>query len=48
MRLDHPLNVNHKYTAQFTVVPEQFIGDGIRKTNKYETRLSKQEWLAKR
>jgi hypothetical protein len=48
MRLDHPLNVNHKYTAQFKVVPEEFLGEGIKRTNKYTTRLSRIEWLAKR
>jgi hypothetical protein len=40
--------VNHKYSSFFKVIPEQFVGQGIRKTNSYESRLSKGEWIAKR
>jgi hypothetical protein len=35
MRIDHPLNVNHKYTAYFKIMPELFIGNGIKRTNQY-------------
>jgi Ubiquitin-binding domain len=48
MRLDHPLNVNHKYTTYFKIVPEEFVGEGIKRTNKYTTRLSREEVIQKR
>lgn len=48
MRLDHPLNVNHKYTTYFKIIPEDYVGQGIFRTNKYTTRLSRDEWMEKR
>jgi hypothetical protein len=48
MNLTHPLNVNHKYTAFFTILENQYVGESIRKTNAYSTRLSREEWQRKK
>ncbi|CAK69581.1 unnamed protein product (macronuclear) [Paramecium tetraurelia] len=48
IEITHPLNVNQKYNSYFTLIPDQFIGTGIKKTNQYESRLSKEEWQQKR
>ncbi|CAD8079665.1 unnamed protein product [Paramecium primaurelia] len=48
IEITHPLNVNQKYNSYFTLIPDQFVGTGIKKTNQYESRLSKEEWQQKR
>lgn len=46
--IQHPLNVNHKYNNYFSLIPEKTVGQGIKKTHQYNSRLSKEEWLEKR
>jgi hypothetical protein len=48
MRIDHPWNVNQKYTSFFKIVPDEFVGEGIRRTNKCQSRGSRQEWVNKK
>jgi hypothetical protein len=37
-----------KYTTFFTIIPDQFAGSGMKKTNAYTSRLSRKEWELKR
>ena len=39
MNLHHPLNVNHKYDNKVTIIPTLFVGEGIKKSNAYTTKL---------
>ena len=38
----HDLNVNKKYTYLIKLIPDQFTGEGIRKTPKYISLVSKE------
>ncbi|CAD8045895.1 unnamed protein product [Paramecium sonneborni] len=42
--IDNPGNVNHKYANNITLIPNQYIGTGIKITNQYQTNFSKMEW----
>ena len=42
------MNVNHKYSSYITLIPDKFVGTGIKRTNLYTTKLSKEEWNDKR
>ncbi|CAD8142975.1 unnamed protein product [Paramecium octaurelia] len=42
--IENPVNVNQKYANHFTLIQNQFTGKGIRRTNKYTTNLSRNEW----
>ncbi|CAD8135174.1 unnamed protein product [Paramecium octaurelia] len=42
--INNPRNVNHVYANNFTLIPNKFIGRGIKKTNQYTTKLSRIEW----
>ncbi|CAD8138740.1 unnamed protein product [Paramecium pentaurelia] len=42
--IKHPANVNLKYANHFTLIENQYTGQGIRLTNQYTTNLSKSEW----
>ncbi|CAD8191030.1 unnamed protein product [Paramecium pentaurelia] len=46
--INHPLNVNHKYNNYFQIIPDTTVGKGIKMTNQYTSRLSREEWLEKR
>ncbi|KAM3137647.1 hypothetical protein pb186bvf_010261 [Paramecium bursaria] len=48
INITHPLNVNIKYNNFFKILPEEFTGTGIKKTNCYESKLSYEEWQKKR
>ncbi|KAM3129930.1 Ubiquitin domain-containing protein 2 [Paramecium bursaria] len=47
-QITHHLNVNHKYSSYITLIPDKFVGTGIKRTNLYTTKLSKEEWNDKR
>ncbi|CAD8076734.1 unnamed protein product [Paramecium sonneborni] len=42
--IQHPANVNHKYANHFTLIQNQYTGQGIRRTHQYTTILSRIEW----
>ncbi|CAK78830.1 unnamed protein product (macronuclear) [Paramecium tetraurelia] len=42
--INNPSNVNHVYANNFTLIPNKFVGRGIKKTNQYTTKLSRIEW----
>ena len=44
----HDLNVNKKYTYLIKLIPDQFVGEGIRKTPKYISLVSKEMLEGKR
>ncbi|CAD8047104.1 unnamed protein product [Paramecium primaurelia] len=42
--INNPGNVNHRYANIFTLIPNKYIGTGIKQTNQYSTNLSRIEW----
>ena len=48
LRIDHPFNVNHKYSAFYTYLKNEFSGSGIKKTHAYRTKLTMEEVKKKR
>ena len=44
----HDLNVNKKYSYMIRIIPDQFVGEGIRKTPKYISLISQEKLEAKR
>ena len=43
MKIDHPFNVNHKYSSFCTYLKNEFCGQGIKRTHAYKTKLTKEE-----
>lgn len=45
---EHDLNVNRKYSYLYRLIPNEFVGQSIFKTNKYVSLVTAEELQAKR
>jgi hypothetical protein len=48
LQIEHPHNINHKYTLFFTINRHETTGSGLRVTCKYTSKISMEEVLNKR